>query len=215
MTGLYIYLALIGDSDIAQWPQSLLPKVAGINECIVSGHSGATMEQILPFLREMLVSTTVKPCERKLILVVCAGENDVGENIDMSTTLSIFRQLLSKVFDNATNRSVDMTRLIFLGPKLEPWLDDDCESRKQYIHLSKRLETICKDHIHAASILFVDCLTMFCGESAKLPGALYGGRATAVAKYFTPDNLHLSNDGYIIWKEKVEEAVQVMLKTFA
>ena len=59
------------------------------------------------------------------------------------------------------------------------------------------------------NIHYVDCLTMFCTEeSAKVPGAVLGGRAKAEYKYFEGDRLHLSVHGYQIWKKVVEDIVE-------
>ena len=190
-------LALIGDSDIQRWPTHLLPTASGVEECIVSGHDGATLAQIHPYVRDIVTTTTD---HNPLVLVICAGENDVGESLELSTTFKSFQELLDIVF----SRSAATTKLIFLGPKIEPWLDHT-ESRKQYIRLSRGIERICHESSHARNINFLDCLTIFCGETADLPGALYGGRARAVPSFFVPDGLHLSDAGYVIWKRMVEE----------
>ena len=197
-------LALIGDSDIRRWPKHLLPKVCGVKDCIVSGHDGATLEQILPRVRDILTTT---PTDNPLVVVVCAGENDIGESRELSTTLNSFQELVGIIF----SRSVAMTRLIFLGPKIEPWLEHDTDSRKKYIRLSKGIETLCRESSYALNITFLDCLTVFCGETADLPGALYGGRARALPSYFAPDGLHLSDAGYAIWKHLVEETASKLL----
>ena len=58
-----------------------------------------------------------------------------------------------------------------------------------------------------SEVLYVNCLLMFCGESGKQRGALFGGRAKAEEKYFDADGLHLSNLGYSVWKEVVEKEI--------
>ena len=191
-------LALIGDSDIHRWPTHLLPKASGVEECIVSGHDGATLAQILPYVRDIVTTTND---HNLLVLVICAGENDVGEGLELSTTFKSFQELLDIVF----SQSSAATKLIFLGPKIEPWLEQDTDSRKQYIRLSRGIERLCHESSHAPNMYFFDCLTMFCGETADLPGALYGGRAKAVPSYFAPDGLHLSDAGYANWKRLIEE----------
>jgi hypothetical protein len=122
--------------------------------------------------------------------------------------------------------------LIFLGPKLEPWLEDDMEARKSYFHLSERLSRSCQtfgtnetlDHNENKdnqschpdgknAISYVNCLTMFCGDSADLPGAVLAGRAKAETKYFNKDMLHLSEEGYKVWKEEIEWIISSIICT--
>ena len=52
---------------------------------------------------------------------------------------------------------------------------------------------------------------MFCGESANIPGATLGGKAKAEPVYFSSDQLHLSEEGYRIWKRVVEERLSELL----
>ena len=59
---------------------------------------------------------------------------------------------------------------------------------------------------------YLDCLTLFCGATAHLPGALLGGKAQADPTYFDCDQLHLSEAGYQLWKDYVEEAIQSQLQ---
>lgn len=198
---------LVGDSDIERWPKSLLPfgEEAGPRlKYIVSGHSGATLSQILPAVETALTSSrtgsTTWNADDPIYAVVCAGENDLGGGVPLEETGKALNLLLSLV-------ESQRARLVFLGPKLEPWLADDRASRRQYIRLSQYMEKCCAEHPHASQICFVDCLTMFCGMTARLPGALRGGNAKADSRFFECDQLHLSNEGYMIWKEKVEESI--------
>eukprot|EP00543_Licmophora_paradoxa_P014920 CAMPEP_0202467924 /NCGR_PEP_ID=MMETSP1360-20130828/73677_1 /ASSEMBLY_ACC=CAM_ASM_000848 /TAXON_ID=515479 /ORGANISM="Licmophora paradoxa, Strain CCMP2313" /LENGTH=57 /DNA_ID=CAMNT_0049092645 /DNA_START=160 /DNA_END=333 /DNA_ORIENTATION=- len=55
---------------------------------------------------------------------------------------------------------------------------------------------------------------MFCGDSANVPGAVLGGRAIPESKYFSDDLLHLSKEGYTIWKGIVEEKVIQLVQDF-
>lgn len=201
-------LVLIGDSDIDRWPRVLYPEVQENDyDYLLSGHSGATLEEILQRVRDVL-QTIAKA--KRVICIVCAGENDIGDGLPLSNTEAAFEKLLDLVFNETTLK--DETSLIFLGPKLEPWLKDDLDSRKQYIRMSNSLENLCKDHDCACNIVYVDCLTMFCGSSAHQPGALFGGRAQADTQFFAPDGLHLSDKGYEIWKAVVEDAMKTVLR---
>lgn len=232
-------IVLVGDSDIARWPEHLLPfsdtsggDAGGIGAPAsnhsqnvthsVSGHSGATLTDIIePFQAELERIYQSETILRKhnseenpsrsissIILIVCAGENDIGRGIPLSDSVGSFEALLQTTFQNNYQATSDGVRvhLIFLGPKLEPWLAEDRDSRKAYIRMSRCLERICQSS--NKPITYVDCLTMFCGESANLPGALYGERAVPMAHYFDADQLHLSNDGYELWKNTVENVIR-------
>jgi lysophospholipase L1-like esterase len=158
-----------------------------------------------------------------VFLVVCAGENDIGSGVPLNKSNEAMESLL-KIFSSVTNTTKWLrVHLIFLGPKLEPWLQDDQESRKAYIQMSRSFARICKQYnanINSNSdqastqgirkIHYLDCLTLFC-EGASEPGALSGGRAIPQVKYFDNDQLHLSNEGYRRWKESVEAVMRAIL----
>lgn len=232
-------LCLVGDSDIARWPESLYPCIPGVteevvdknnkpvNNSLVSGHSGATLGQILPYVTQVLVNDqghrkeSCDPMGVPMILVVCAGENDIGMGISLDKTVSHFKQLLDLVFlsQSAENHHHRHHDLIFLGPKFEPWMEDYNDpmvgSKQSYAKMDRAFQRAVADfaqqnddkfmstHVH-----YVDCLTMFCGDSAKVPGARMGGRAVARDEFFANDRLHLSDEGYRIWKEKVERIIR-------
>jgi len=150
---------------------------------------------------------------QSIILVVCAGENDIGSGIPLFESERSFRLLLEAVL--ASPGGV-ISHLIFLGPKIEPWLKDDPDSRKRYIQMSRAFHRQCanaassnnnSDTCRAIRISYIDCLTMFCDDaSADQPGALFGGKAAADPIFFSSDQLHLSEKGYVIWKREVENA---------
>jgi lysophospholipase L1-like esterase len=191
----HLHVALVGDSDIDQWPEALHPSIEKATVSI-KGFSGATLGQIVKHAEASLLEHGAG----LLFLVVCAGENDIGEGISLTKSERAFKRLLDITFNRPT-------RLIFLGPKFEPWLQDDPDARKQYVRMSLAFARCCKDHPMSQNISFIDCLTMFCGESGQQPGAVLGGKAVAEQRYFQSDQLHLSNDGYRIWKEVVEDCI--------
>jgi hypothetical protein len=147
-------------------------------------------------------------------------------------------EILSSITLNHNGNSNDdddsrvQVGVIFLGPKLEPWVKHDVSARKEYIRMSRSFEACFQRHCddlarqHQGttttkrpprsiySLAYVDCLTMFCGDNAeRVPGALMGGRAEALDVYFDPDQLHLSNEGYKIWKQVVENSIHDMMAT--
>lgn len=194
-------LLLVGDSDIERWPKHFLPCGDGYR-VVVSGHSGATLEQILPFARQQLTSAADDD-DGRIVVVCCAGENDMGEGTSIDDSKAALQQLLDIISEYPR-----VTKCVFLGPKLEPWLQDDFDSRKHYIRLSQAFEKCCTGHKMSSKVQYIDCLVMFCGESGKQAGALLGGKANAEKDYFDDDQLHLSDKGYALWKDVVEEALE-------
>lgn len=65
----------------------------------------------------------------------------------------------------------------------------------------------CEEDGH--SIFYLDSLTLFCGESEEFSVA--GGSAMADERYFKEDGLHLSDEGYKIWKEEVENIISKLI----
>jgi lysophospholipase L1-like esterase len=196
-------VALVGDSDIAYWPPELHPVVDGSPKTIVSGHSGATLGDILPHLRTVIKEHGGK---QELLIVACAGENDIGNNISLDNSVRSLDNFIDIIFDDSNDQHSH--RLVFLGPKFEPWLEDDPSYKKKYSGMSRSFERCCQRHANSENIHYIDCLTMFCGDTATVPGAVHGGRAKADYKYFAADQLHLSNHGYKIWKEVVESQIK-------
>lgn len=156
-----------------------------------------------------------------LFVVFCAGENDIGEGLSLDNSVHALWQLLDVVFDDQYRPFLAETTgrtkvvLIFLGPKFEPWLDDDPASKQEYLTLSRAFERRIKEYQKELrsneskdKAHFIDCLTMFCGESADVPGARIGGRASAEEQYFAADRLHLSRLGYQVWKDEVETIIR-------
>jgi lysophospholipase L1-like esterase len=231
-----LLLALVGDSDIEYWPKELLPCVQGICEenhsVVVRGQSGATLNETIPLLRTVLeeYSSSQQPQgrrQRRIILVACAGENDIGNGMVLDSTLSALHEFLNMVHafvtaecsstkpqeQQVTNGTVSH-HVIFLGPKFEPWLEEDLSYKKKYSKMSRAFQRCCDKHCmneQYENLHYVDCLTMFYGDSATVPGAVLGGKAKAEFKYFEGDRLHLSTAGYQIWKQVVEQVIETQI----
>ncbi len=204
-------VVLVGDSDIAYWPKDLKPSQVGLSnhEPLVSGHPGATLSGVLPHLRRLFKKATTAASlnsESTLFVVACAGENDIGEGISLQKSVRDLSEFVDAVLEPKTCK----VALIFLGPKFEPWLEDDPSYKTKYAAMGRAFQKCINDYKenNHPGIHFVDCLTMFCGETANLPGARFDGRAKADPKYFAPDRLHLSREGYAVWKQEVEAIIQ-------
>jgi len=203
-------VALVGDSDISRWPAQLLPSAptcSPSSKPIVRGRSGATLDELAPMVDSALADIPNSPINGcSIILVLCAGENDLGQGYSIGRVISSFEAAIDACFVWQLRQQCKVN-VIFLGPKFEPWLIDDHAARKQYLKLSKGIRRVAERHEHSSHITYVDCLTMFCGDSADVAGALTS-RAVPERKYFHDDGLHLSNEGYKIWKGIVESEVR-------
>ena len=222
---------LVGDSDISRWPADLLPSLSdhpalehhNINQTIYNEHckSGAllqqTADQVKRYIKDFK-NSALNDKHSLVFFIACAGENDLSNGFSVDTIVASFQKLCDTIF--AESSCASRPYLIFFGPKLEPWLDEDSKARRSYYQLSERLAETClrfsvditqgqdhdQGHCHCdgKNITYVDCLTIFCGESANESGAVLSGKAKAETKYFDNDGLHLNEVGYKIWKDKLE-----------
>mmetsp|Transcript_31503 Transcript_31503/g.45974 ORF Transcript_31503/g.45974 Transcript_31503/m.45974 type:complete len:272 (+) Transcript_31503:125-940(+) len=228
-----VQIALVGDSDISRWPSSLLPDLdkiclPNISNDIEQNHahhlilppinvgvSGATLDEVpsqiqtvydrLDQMNRDNSNTTEGP--HILIFVACAGENDVSSGVSIEKATLHFENSIDSIFLDQGNEKNMERRLIFISPKLEPWLTHDFCSRKIYHKLTKSMNRAINRNLHASLIRYIDCLTMFCGESANVPGAIQGNRAMPEQRFFNDDGLHLSEEGYALWKDAVEKCI--------
>ena len=198
-----IQVVLVGDSDIARWPQNLWPC---IETSAVShlGQNGAILKQIVPYVDAALDSVEGSPAS-KIFIVFCCGENDIAQGIDKAVSRELFASVLNKIMDRRPDLHV-----IALGPKVEPWMENDKDARLAYCKLSKKFQWECKHHRLFQQITYIDCLTMFCIENED-GEPLQGEDAIPDDLYFAKDNLHLSERGYAMWKEVIEENIQRVL----
>lgn len=230
--------------DTSEWDQ---------DQTLVSGHSGATLAEVCRNLRTVLAESQASDdditsdANRRttrarsissdtLIIVACAGENDIGEGLSLGRSVEALREFLDAVFlgddvnGRSSNQNNDVDRfLLFLGPKFEPWLEDDPSYKKKYSAMSRAFQHCLQEYEiddststknttsngYRRNIYFIDCLTMFCGETANIPGARLRGRAKADPRYFASDQLHLSKEGYSMWKDVVETQIRQFLSASA
>jgi hypothetical protein len=173
-----------------------------------------------------------------------ASISSSGRSTMMVQIFSNFRNVLDALFPVAANTSISSStammtdatiiktsctsppgndtkarRMIFFGPKFEPWLNHDGASRKLYTKLNAGLRRVVKNHPACHCITYVDCLTLFCTQPGTMNGEMKtsyadgilsnGGRVEAVpdGKYFHSDGLHLNDVGYGVWKQIVEEEI--------
>jgi hypothetical protein len=228
--------SFVGDSDIARWPQHLLPQVLPVSPhddhdnsatCQVTtfhhAENGATMQRLVAQIKRAKKEISSSSFDAT-VFIACAGENDISTTTStpslLDRILEQFESAVRCIFSSTTKkRMFNNPHFIFIGPKVEPWMEqDELNARMCYFQLSESLRSTisklssCPTLMNSVdttrsnsnhSIYFLDSLTLFCGETQNK--SVVGGRAIAERKYFQEDGLHLSHDGYEIWKKQVED----------
>mmetsp|Transcript_6325 Transcript_6325/g.11946 ORF Transcript_6325/g.11946 Transcript_6325/m.11946 type:complete len:266 (+) Transcript_6325:136-933(+) len=194
--------------------------------------NGATMQSLASQIKRAkkeISSSTIDNCESfdVTIFIACAGENDLSTCSNTTSSMldrimEHFESAVQSIFSiKSSKQQIKNPHLIFIGPKVEPWMEqDDLDARMSYFQLSERLRsciaklsssscpiaTKCKSN----SIFYLDSLTLFCGETSNK--SVVGGQAIAQRIYFHEDELHLSQNGYEIWKNQVDDILsQIMI----
>ena len=202
------HLIMLGDSDINNWPKHLIPNL-NVDEMHTIARGGATLPDVDRMFEAWIQENSkffmveMNGTRRNMIevfIIACAGENDICQGRSVDSAVNAYHDLMCHIFEKLPQ----CKRVMFLGPKFEPWLAKDYSTRKQYTKLSKALRRATERHKHVDKLMFIDCLTMFCGETSTLPGAINGDRALADKTYFVEDDLHLNDRGYILWKGEIE-----------
>jgi lysophospholipase L1-like esterase len=194
---------------MARWPQDLYPTGTALN----LGRNGATLAATT---RRLLAQPSFEEAMKQqepsatLFFVVSVGENDLGSNVSSLELSSLEKEMdeLLRILLLSSSSPPDSLHdkkrvVLFLGPKLEPWLTNDMA----YWRLSQLQEQSCRRYEN--NVRFVDCLTLFCAaDTAHAAGARLAGRAKPDPQYFdTTDGLHLSRDGYAVWQRLVDEVI--------
>ena len=223
-------LIFFGDSDISRWPESQYPSPSSVQFQEVSnyGKGGAILKDLTKQVDKWRSEEkNWKSADCKHFFVCCAGENDLGSGRSIMQISESFRAFVDMLFPTENNKSSSSNskatqsssllknnnnaKMIFFGPKFEPWLSDDKSSRVQYNEMNTALQTALRNHPASSHIKYINCLTLFCTENtANVPGAVYGHKAVPDATYFDEDGLHLNDVGYDVWKEIVENEIDTM-----
>ncbi|EJK51994.1 hypothetical protein THAOC_28780, partial [Thalassiosira oceanica] len=120
-------LVMLGDSDISRWPAGLRDLSPAPAENLAAG--GAVMSDLLAQLGDWRSrGDSEGEGNAAALFLCCAGENDVGSGRPVDAVLETLRRFL----DEAVGGDSGDDRLVFVGPKLEPWLADDVRSRRLY-----------------------------------------------------------------------------------
>mmetsp|Transcript_21705 Transcript_21705/g.45214 ORF Transcript_21705/g.45214 Transcript_21705/m.45214 type:complete len:221 (-) Transcript_21705:11-673(-) len=209
----------VGDSDIAKWPFPQ-PSFSVTKE-------GWTSFQIQHELKRSVEWETEMATDEPFIVVCCWGENDLSTCPTDTAVVKLAARNVSESVSYLGDRMGGGFRgLLFIGPKLEPWmfadpLNVDMDSIVSYVRLSLELKSVL-GAIPLAT--FVDALAMFTDQAGKTSEEIRDEvqrlrLASTVTsedsfsfkvddRFFLSDQLHLSEDGYDIWNDIVESFAQ-------
>jgi len=169
----------VGDSDMDYWDTSSF-----LEDSQNVGYGGYTCEDTLAEIDEML--DVFKP---KWVVMTC-GENDLMGGSDVSTTYSLFEQLVDKIV-------VTDARVITLATKPEPDTQELHAEYEEYDSLVRDLASgmAASDVEEPPPLVMIDTYPSF--VALGNPGSLYAD-----------DGLHLANDGgYVYWQEWLTTAL--------
>lgn len=145
------------------------------------GFGGSTLQACIHFFDRLLKD------EQPEQLIIYAGDNDLGDGVHPSKIFDCFKelyQLITKNFPNA------QTFYISVKPSVARWnINEEIKAYNQLVQ-----DAISSD---LQNISYIDVYNKMLDENGKPDTKLY-----------VDDGLHLSNEGYILWK-------QILLNEFA
>lgn len=189
--------------------------------------------QVQKALKEVKVSACTGTTSTTNFFIACAGENDLSHGFSVDTVMTSFHNLLETIFAT-NDSDDKLHFIFFgpkLEPWLNDDVEartsyDQLSERMaidslKYSYSSSVLmnggDGDCGDCSHSPietsgpkirNVTFIDTLTHFCGETADDMGSVHSTgtcrHAQAQSKFFDEDGLHLSEEGYALWKEELE-----------
>lgn len=160
----------VGSSSIRLWP-ALASDFPGV-VVLQRGFGGAELSDVVRYAPRIVLPY------RPRLIVLYAGENDLAAGKDAA---DVFREY--QAFVGLVHRALPETRIVFVSMKPSParWalaaqMREGNDLIRRYTATDKRL-------------LFVDVFTPMLGADGKPRGEL-----------FVEDRLHLSAEGYALWR---------------
>lgn len=139
------------------------------------GFGGSTLAACVWFFDRI-----VSPVRHPDAFILYAGDNDLGDGRHPEEVLFFFREFMIKLRDCYPN-------IPFYYISIKPSI-----SRMELINEIMHTNKLIEDEINAKSgnSYFVNIFNKMLGNDGK-----------PIASYFQSDGLHLSRDGYIVWRE--------------
>ncbi|MEO5590538.1 MAG: SGNH/GDSL hydrolase family protein [Gemmatimonadaceae bacterium] len=160
----------VGSSSIRMWPH-LATDFPGART-IQRGVGGTRLDEILAFAPRIVL-----PYKPRLI-VLYAGDNDIAEGRSPAEVLASFREFVELV-----HRSLPGTRIAFVSIK-------PSESRWSLVEEMTSANALVRQFAESDSMVaYVDVF-----------GAMLGADGHARPELFLADKLHMTEEGYAIWR---------------
>jgi lysophospholipase L1-like esterase len=163
-----------GSSSIRLW-QTLEQDFKGYNP-LNMGFGGSTLAACVWFFNRVVVP--IKPKQ----LVIYAGDNDLGDGRHAEEVFIFFKQLIANINKHFKNIPV---AYISIKPSILRWGIND-----RILYANQLIETEIKD---IPNFTFIDVYHQMTDANGYPRGDL-----------FEPDGLHLSAQGYELWKKHVQ-----------
>ncbi|MDQ3252402.1 MAG: SGNH/GDSL hydrolase family protein [Acidobacteriota bacterium] len=163
----------IGSSSIRLW-QSLAQDFPQV-KVLNRGFGGSEIADSTFYVDRMIV-----PYQPRMILLY-AGDNDIANNKTPQKVVEDYKAFVSRV-----RQKLPITRIAFISIKPSP-------ARASLLESMRQANEMIKDYVsHDQSLVYIDVFSPMLGVNGKPRPELFG-----------PDNLHMNEEGYRLWKSVI------------
>jgi lysophospholipase L1-like esterase len=164
----------VGSSSIVQWEN--LEKDFPSHKVINRGFGGSSLKDVIQFKDKIIFP--YKPAQ----VVIYCGENDIASGVPATEVFSRFKDLYSSIRAKLPKASI-----VFVSMKPSP-------SRIQFHSEVQKGNKLISDFLKMQKrTRYVDVFT-----------PMLDGEGKPRAELFKSDRLHMNEQGYAIWKQKLE-----------
>ncbi|RMD78743.1 MAG: hypothetical protein D6820_09415 [Lentisphaerae bacterium] len=175
----------IGSSSMRKWHASIRRDLAPLT-VIPRGFGGSNMNDVLYFSDQIVL-----PYKPRAILLY-EGDNDTAQRIPVSVIVSTYRKFIDKVHSQLPNCRI---YVMAVKPSISRWRLWPAMQK-----LNGELEKLCSQD---ERLCFIDAATPLLGADGK-----------PVAAYYLKDKLHMTRQGYEVWKKVVGQILIPREKPF-
>jgi len=168
-------IVCIGSSSIVGWRPTIVEDLAPLT-VIPRGFGGSTMNDALYYVGRIVI-----PYKPRAV-VIYEGDNDIAEGIAPEKIQDTFRKFVQKVHEQLPE-----ARIYFLSikPSIIRW--------NLWPHMEETNRLIEKDCSGDKLLTYVD-----------VASAMFDGNRELRKDIFQKDNLHMTREGYVIWREVIK-----------
>ena len=148
------------------------------------GFSGDVTDGVLDRLEEVIES---KPSA----IFIMIGVNDLARGRSVDYIVSNYRQILEKIVSDSKDSKIYIQSVLPVNDEFQKF-KNHVNKTKQILSVNKNLKRLSNQY----SAKYIDLFQLFAMENNKLN-----------PKY-SNDGLHLTGDGYLLWKSIVEKYIE-------